>query len=188
MCTSAKRPHSEAAAVPVPVGTTAESLRKLSAAIDATHCTQLVFLGDLWHSKEGRKDEILTSLRSWRECYPKVDMVLVEGNHDRRSGVLPPELGITTVGEPFSEGPFALCHYPADVEGSYCLSGHIHPAVSLSAPARQSLRLPCFWFTDRYAVLPAFGEFTGTADIEPRSSDRVFAIADDRLHAVRLVH
>src|SRR3954451_12949016 len=55
-----------AAAVPVPVGTTASILARLTQAIEATNPRRLVFLGDLWHAKEGRREEIFSSLRDWR--------------------------------------------------------------------------------------------------------------------------
>lgn len=170
--------------VPVPVGTTAAMLDRLSEAIRRTNCRRLVFLGDLWHAKEGRKAEIIASLQTWRESHSLVDLVLVEGNHDRRAGPLPPDLVITTVQEPLSAGPFALCHYPTEVPGAYCLAGHLHPAVALSGKGRQSMRLPCFWFGDSVGILPAFGDFTGTATIEPRAGDQVLVIADEHLHMV----
>jgi DNA ligase-associated metallophosphoesterase len=173
-----------AAAVPVPVGTTEATLCRLSTSLEQTGASKLVFLGDLYHAKEGRRDEIFTSLARWRHRHKAIEMLLVEGNHDRRSGVLPAEIGIDTVLEPFGDGPFALCHYPQEVDGLYCLEGHIHPAVSLRGKARQSMTLPCFWFGERVAVLPAFGEFTGVARICPSPDDRVLVIADGELHDV----
>jgi hypothetical protein len=47
----------------------------------------------------------------------------------------------------------------------------------LSGAGRQYERLPCFWVRDRFAVLPAFGDFTGLGDIDITESDRIFAIA-----------
>jgi metallophosphoesterase superfamily enzyme len=41
---------------------------------------------------------------------------------------------------------------------------------------KQSLKFPCFYFSSNYAVLPAFSKFTGTAHIEPKPKDSVFAI------------
>jgi uncharacterized protein len=175
-----------AAAVPVPVGTTAATLSRLGSALEQTGASRLVYLGDLWHAKEGRKEEILASLRLWRHSFPHVEMLLVEGNHDRRSGALPPDLGIATVLEPHRDEPFGLCHYPCELSDSYCLAGHIHPSVCLSARGRQSMRLPCFWFGQRTAVLPAFGDFTGMAEIAPAPGDQVFVIAENRLHSVTL--
>jgi hypothetical protein len=40
------------------------------------------------------------------------------------------------------------------------------------------VRLPCFWFGAEVGLLPAFGGFTGSADVAPRGGDRVFVIAD----------
>jgi metallophosphoesterase superfamily enzyme len=39
------------------------------------------------------------------------------------------------------------------------------------------VRLPCFFFTRDYAILPAFGPFTGMADVEPQAGDRVYVVA-----------
>ena len=77
------------AAVAVPVGTSASMFRRLIATLNETGARRLYFLGDLWHAKEGRKSEILQSFEDWRRAYKGVEMVLVEGNHDRRSGKLP---------------------------------------------------------------------------------------------------
>jgi len=41
---------------------------------------------------------------------------------------------------------------------------------------KQSLQFPCFYFGEQYAVLPAFGRFTGTVSIDPLPESNVFAI------------
>jgi metallophosphoesterase superfamily enzyme len=64
--------------------------------------------------------------------------------------------------------------------GGYALAGHIHPAVRLTS-GEESLRLPCFWFGARYGVLPAFGAFTGTAEIRPRRGDQVYVVAEQEV-------
>jgi metallophosphoesterase superfamily enzyme len=51
----------------------------------------------------------------------------------------------------------------------------------LNAAGERPLRLPCFWFAARHAVLPAFGAFTGHADVLPREGDQVFVIADEEV-------
>lgn len=174
------------AAVPVPVGTTAATLKRLTVALRETRADRLIFLGDLLHAKEGRREEIFDSIQAWRNEFAKVEMILVEGNHDRRSGSLPEQLGIQLVSEPYPMGPFALCHYPCEHSGKYCLAGHIHPCVCLQAKGHQSLRLPCFWFGNEIGVLPAFGEFTGTAEIQPSADDQVLVLAEGNLHLARI--
>ena len=58
-------------------------------------------------------------------------------------------------------------------------------ARAYRVPGRQRERLPCFWFGREIAVLPAFGEFTGLADIEVTPGDQVWVVADGEVIAVR---
>jgi metallophosphoesterase superfamily enzyme len=66
-------------------------------------------------------------------------------------------------------------------DDGYVLAGHVHPAVRLYGPARQRERLPCFAFGRDVGILPAFGDFTGFGDVDPREFERIYAIADDRV-------
>jgi metallophosphoesterase superfamily enzyme len=56
--------------------------------------------------------------------------------------------------------------------------------VTVGARGFHSLRLPCFHFGARVGVLPAFGEFTGSHALPREPGDRVFAIAERRVHEV----
>jgi DNA ligase-associated metallophosphoesterase len=173
-----------AAGVPAPGGTTDETLTALSHSLDRTGAARLVILGDLWHARAGRTDDIIGKFIAWRRRHGQVEMVLVEGNHDRRSGRLPEGCEVLEVPEPHAMGPFALRHYPEEAPEGYVLSGHLHPAAVLDGPGRQALKLPCFWFGARVGVLPAFGDFTGCAAIRPAMGDGVYVIAQDRVVAV----
>lgn len=168
-----------ASGVPVPGGTTAEGLRRLTQALERTGAKRIVFLGDFMHARAGRAPATLRALSAWREHHARLEMLLVRGNHDREAGDPPEELGIACADPPVVERPFTLAHFPQRVPGAYGIAGHLHPAVRLSGPARERLRLPCFWFAERGAVLPAFGEFTGLADIAPAPDDRIFVVAGD---------
>lgn len=170
-----------AAGVYVPEATTAGMLDRLTRLIDATRARRVVFLGDFLHAREGRHPGTLASLRQWRAERANVEMLLLRGNHDRRAGDPPEELGIECLNGPLIEAPFAFAHHPTAVTGAYVLAGHVHPAVSLAGGGRQFARLPCFWMRSDIAVLPAFGEFTGLADISPGEGDRVFVVAGDRV-------
>ena len=167
-----------AAGVLVPRGTTTETLSRLDAALDRTHAERIVFLGDFLHSREGRAPETLRVINEWRTRWSWVEMILVRGNHDRRAGDPPPELEMRCENAPLFEGPFVFAHHPARSDGGYVLCGHVHPSARLSGPGRQHSRLPCFWFGKEAAVLPAFGEFTGLADIDATPGDQVWVIAD----------
>lgn len=168
-----------AAGVPVPRGTTGGTLARLDAAIARMSPARIVFLGDLLHAREGRAAATLRALESWRSQHAALEMLLVRGNHDARAGDPPESLGIRCADAPVVEHPFVLAHHPAGSTAGYVLSGHLHPGVRLVGPGRERIRLPCFWFTAAVGVLPAFGEFTGLADIEASPGDRVWVAAGD---------
>jgi metallophosphoesterase superfamily enzyme len=75
--------------------------------------------------------------------------------------------------------PFALLHHPGKIPGLYSLAGHLHPGIRLTGAGRQRLKLPCFWLGKEVGVLPAFGDFTGLAMVEPAENDRVFVVTPD---------
>jgi hypothetical protein len=47
------------------------------------------------------------------------------------------------------------------------------------------MTLPCFHFGANVAILPAFGEFTGTALVRPVAGDRVYVVAGERVLEMR---
>lgn len=167
--------------VPVPRGTTAGGLDRLGALLGRTGAERIVFLGDFLHAREGRAPATLGALTDWRARHSQVEMLLVRGNHDRRAGDPPPETGIRCVDPPLAEPPFLLAHHPNPLPGGYVLAGHLHPGVRLAGTGRQRERLPCFWFGAAVGVLPAFGDFTGLADIAPARGDAVWVVAGEEL-------
>ena len=171
------------AGIPVPQGTTERNLARLSALVTASAAQRIVFLGDLVHDAPAQRAASAAFVR-WRGRHQALQVVLVRGNHDRRASDLSGLWNVHVVAEPFIEHGLALCHTPQAVDGCYGLSGHIHPGVRLNGRGRDSLRLPCFWFTQTHAVLPAFGDFTGLADVVPGSGDRVFVDAGPSIVAV----
>ena len=178
-----------AGGVPVPGGTTAAMLDRLSVALDRTGARRLIVLGDLLHALAGRAPQTLDRVAAWRAARPDLQITLVRGNHDARAGDPPRDWGIACLDAPVFEPPFAWLHEPPDGSAgrqpapqAYPIAGHLHPAVALSGNGR-ALSLPCFYFGRDYALLPAFGEFTGTAVIRPRAGERVFVLAGDEIVA-----
>lgn len=178
--------------VPVPAGTTSETLDELSAAVADTGARRVVFLGDFLHSHNSLGAGMLDALARWRAGNAGLELTLVRGNHDDRAGDPPLGLDIRVVNEPLAQGAFALCHHPRAITGAYVLAGHWHPCISVSGRAFERLRLPCFWFGDdtgalpqrAVGVLPAFGSFTGMYRIEPHAGDRIFPVAGDLVRAI----
>ncbi|MEP7066669.1 MAG: ligase-associated DNA damage response endonuclease PdeM [Gemmatimonadota bacterium] len=173
-----------AAGIRVPEATTATTLTRLDVLIASTSARRLVFLGDFLHAREGRHPATLDALAGWRTAHESLDMVLVRGNHDRRAGDPPPALRMACVDAPHVEGPFAFAHHPATVRGAYVLAGHVHPGARLHGIAHERVRLPCFWFGADSAVLPAFGEFTGLADVQPKIEDKIWVTTGHEIIAV----
>jgi len=170
--------------VPVPRGTTSETLAALSALIATWGARRVVFLGDFLHSARAHAAATLGAVARWRREHASLELVLVRGNHDDRAGDPPPYLGMRVVDEPLEIDGFAMCHHPSPRRGAYVLAGHLHPCVSLGGRGFDHLRLPCFWLGDDVGVLPAFGAFTGMHPIRPGATDRVFAIADGAVTGV----
>ena len=160
---------------PVPSGTTDENLRRLSQLLQHYQPAKVVFLGDFLHAAQARTASVFKALGAWRTRFSHVHCVLVRGNHDSRAGDPPPDLYIDVVDEPYLVGPFAACHHPQTHATHAVLAGHLHPAVQLRGPARDRMRLPCFCFQARQAILPAFGEFTGGWLVEPQPGLRLYA-------------
>jgi DNA ligase-associated metallophosphoesterase len=167
--------------VPVPRGTTSETLAVLTALVEATGARRIVFLGDFLHSRRSHAPGTLDTLQRWRARHAGLGLTLVRGNHDDRAGDPPAQLGFSVVDEPLVLGRLALCHHPKPREGLYVMAGHLHPCVTLGGRAHDTLRLPCFHFAPQVGVLPAFGSFTGMHPIRATELDRVFAVADDRV-------
>jgi metallophosphoesterase superfamily enzyme len=86
------------------------------------------------------------------------------------------------------EAPFVMAHHPTSSAAGYVLAGHLHPGVSLTGRGRMRERLPCFWFGRDCGILPAFGDFTGLADVTPEPGDRVIGIAEGALVEVAIEH
>lgn len=124
---------------------------------------------------------MFAALIEWRARNATIELLLVRGNHDRHAGDPPAELGIECVNAPHFLEPFVLAHYPGPSERGYTLAGHVHPGVRLYGPGGQRERLPCFFVGKNYAVLPAFGEFTGLADIDVGSGGEYYAIAENEI-------
>jgi DNA ligase-associated metallophosphoesterase len=153
--------------IAVPVAAARANISKLEWVIARYQPEKLVFLGDLFHSDVNSEIHLLQQLRA---VYPKLDMRLVPGNHDLHS--LPVQAGLFTLTPlQYEFGGMVLQHLPPEAEVNVpTVHGHWHPAFSLYGKGRQKMRLACFAFSRNTAVLPAFGLFTGKADLpeDPR--------------------
>jgi uncharacterized protein len=172
--------------VPVPHGTTGETLDRLDLLLARHAARRIVFLGDLLHSAHAHERATQAALAAWRSQRPALELMLVRGNHDDRAGDPPAALDMACIDEPLTlpgAPGLALCHHPEPREGRYVLAGHTHPCIGVGS-GWDRLRLPCFHFGAAVGVLPAFGAFTGMHPIARAAGDRVFVVADNAVHAL----
>ncbi len=124
----------------------------------------------------------MQALRDWRQRHPRLDGIVVEGNHDRHAGEVHASFGLRTLRGVYANGALRGVHDPADAAaepGTLTLAGHVHPVVRLSG-RHDRLRLPCFWLRGQVLTLPAFGEFTGgfLIDRDEVPGDRFYVVSD----------
>ena len=176
-----KAPGIREPGVPVPAGTTDETLAVLTGLVRRLDVKRIIFLGHFVHSARSLEPDALAALTRWRDLHGALELTLVRGIHDDRAADPPSVLDIQTCDEPLRHRGLALSHHPRPIAGAFVLAGHTHPCVSLGGRAHDWQRLPCFWFSDHVGVLPAFGAFTGMQAIRARRGERVFAAAADRV-------
>jgi DNA ligase-associated metallophosphoesterase len=170
----------------VPQAIFKEDMQRLVTQLQLYKPEQVIVIGDMFHSDDNKEHAFFVK---WRKDFEQLSIMLVKGNHD----VLKDEwyaaariqLCIEQQGEDnctLRIGNFIFTH---DITGSdltggeqelYFFSGHIHPGISIRGIGKQSLRFPCFYFGEKFAVLPAFGRFTGTHGIEPKRGESVYAL------------
>jgi len=110
---------------------------------------------------------------------------LIKGNHDILSSNWYQEASIEVKNE-YKIHQFIFIHDPNESvttteDGSFIFSGHLHPGIIVRGLGKQSLRFPCFYFTEKQAILPAFSQFSGLALIEPKKKDQVYAIVNQSI-------
>lgn len=174
-----KTGHFRKAGIAVPQSVYKEDLQRL---LDLQHHFKpehLIVVGDLFHSVANKE---LDWFQRWRADFEYLKITLVKGNHDILKQEWYTNCNIEVVEETLTINGFSFTHDRCNAApGTYSFCGHIHPGVVLNGLGKQTLRFPCFYFAPDHCILPAFGKFTGLANIHPTKKDVVFAIADDTL-------
>ncbi len=174
-----KAGHFRKSGIAIPADINRDNLWRLAGLLLDYKPERLLILGDLSHSFHNEEwDEFADMRAQFSQC----TFMLVRGNHD----ILPVELlSDAAIAETqlLEERGFSFTHAPTHTKG-YNISGHLHPSVVLKGGARQRLKLPCFWFGEKGAVLPAFGAFTGTHPVTAQKGDAIYVIAENRVIAV----
>ncbi|RYF88468.1 MAG: ligase-associated DNA damage response endonuclease PdeM [Chitinophagaceae bacterium] len=180
-----KSGHFRKHGIGIPQNMLSEDMHRLFAEIQFYKPTRLIIVGDLFHSESNKEHELFLK---WRQSVPHLTIDLVLGNHDILKKEKYEEAGIAVYKGSYNIDPFIFTHDICDLsedDSSYCFSGHIHPGITIKGVGKQTLKFPCFYFNRQYAVLPAFGKFTGTHPIKPSVQDAVYALAGNSIIQVQ---
>ena len=180
-----KSGHFRKSGIGIPQNIFKEDMQRLLATIQFYKPTQLIIVGDLFHSDFNKEHDLFLK---WRKDFVALPIHLIKGNHDILKSKWYDEAGIIVHKKSFSLGNFTFTHDINDCaenKENYCFSGHIHPGIKIKGIGKQTLQLPCFYFAKKYAVLPAFGKFTGTFPIKPVSGDAVFALVENSIMQIQ---
>jgi DNA ligase-associated metallophosphoesterase len=177
--------HFRKAGIAVPRDMEQNDLAVLSDLVDEYKPEKIIFLGDFFHSDINADWDWFIL---WRSQFPKLEVILIRGNHDIIDENYYHDLNIH-LHDRMLMAPFLMLHHPLSEEDlehaeGYSFCGHIHPGVRLVGKGRQQITLPCFAFGTGQAVLPSFGKFTGRVAIRNNKTDRIFAVAQDKVIAI----
>ncbi|MEO7960334.1 MAG: ligase-associated DNA damage response endonuclease PdeM [Ginsengibacter sp.] len=178
-----KSGHFRKSGIGVPQNIYKEDLQRLFTQIQFFKPSMLLIAGDMFHSNANKEIDFFVK---WRKDVPGVRFHLIKGNHDLLSKKFYEKSGIDVSLQKMSIGNFCFTHdidSVCDDEGEklFTFSGHIHPGIKVNGLGKQSLSLPCFYFSKEYAVLPAFSMFTGLFNLRPKKSDTVFALVNGQV-------
>jgi DNA ligase-associated metallophosphoesterase len=173
------------AGLALPAGSSQQDLSMISQLIAFHKAERLVILGDFFHGLPHANEPSLQAFWVFRRRHETLEIIVVQGNHDRYVRRLDLHDSVQWVDESLAEEPFVFCHEPGCDARGYVLAGHLHPVVKLVGPARDRLRIAVFWFRNDYAVLPAFGSFTGGFQVQPSPQDALYGVGPDMVVALK---
>lgn len=169
--------HFRKAGLPVPLLSHQKDFAQLIELLQTPNLEQVIFLGDLFHSSYNSDWELLGEIL---DDFKHLKFILVQGNHDILNINHYKRFNFD-VFDILHIGPFLFSHEPIEKPSNYNIYGHIHPGVKLYGKGRQKLKLPCFFFSKNYAVMPSFGKLTGLYALQPKKNDTIFAIAEGKV-------
>ncbi len=180
-----KTGHFRKSGIPLPQNIFLDDLQRLFYLIQLYKPEQLIVVGDLFHS-HSNKEHLL--FEKWRNDFQQLNFILVKGNHDilEKDWYQQHHIDVYDGGSLLIQ-PFAFIHDYSQIDvypehgDSYFFTGHLHPGFAIKGRGRQQLSFPCFYFSEQFAVLPAFSKFSGLSLIKKKKNDTVFAIVENEL-------
>lgn len=174
-----KTAHFRKNGIAVPLHTQHADEAALGGLLEKFDVQRLIIAGDMFHSAENNE---VRSFVHWRERYIDTAVHLVMGNHD----ILSPEdyiaNNIIVHQEYYDVGPFLISHDEIDDPEKFYIHGHVHPSFAINTVGRhKNVKLPCFCSDEQRLILPSFGRFTGSFNIQQQDFDNIYVIADEEV-------
>lgn len=178
-----KSGHFRKSGIGIPQNIFKEDLQRLFAQLQFFKPKKLLITGDMFHSSENKEAHFFLK---WRTDFTETEFYLVRGNHDILKSSFYEKANIRVFENKLVIKDFCFTHDAGSCDDkSFTFSGHIHPGIKMKGLANQSVMLPCFYFGEKHAVLPAFSAFTGLAKINPSKHDHVFALVENSILKVQ---
>ncbi len=182
-----KTGHFRKAGIGVPQSVLKEDLHRLFTIIQFYKPSQLIIVGDMFHSVANKEMELFAR---WRNDMAETRFQLIKGNHDILHNSFYNAAGIEIINDRLQIHGFGFIHDPAaiakePVNDDYFFTGHIHPGVRISSGSRQTLSFPCYYIGKDFAILPAYSKFSGYVPVKPKHGDTVYAIVNQSLIQVK---
>lgn len=178
-----KTGHFRKSGIAVPQQVYKEDLQRFFSLATDLKPERILVVGDFFHSTDNEEHNLF--LR-WKNDFNSLQITLIKGNHDILGNTWYENAGIQLIEDFYEIGQFRFQHDPAEndflvKENTFVFSGHVHPGIQMRGIGKQSLRLPCFYFTQNQCILPAFSKFSGLAIVKPKKQDQIYAIANDNI-------
>lgn len=175
--------HFRKAGIGVPLEAKNENWRVLNELIEYFGPKRVYILGDLFHSNFNQE---WIELESFMATYKDIEFHLVLGNHDILNTKVYEESRIQTSEKCVFEN-ISFTHHPLENPDNerFNLCGHIHPSIRLAGKGLQSVKLPCFYIMEHQMILPAFGVFTGTKNLDIENATSIYGIAEGQILKIK---
>jgi DNA ligase-associated metallophosphoesterase len=176
----------------LPAGAQHEDLQLIFQIARKFALRDIVFLGDLVHSKRGITAALASTFSQWLTTWQQEftgNIFVTVGNHDQSLlQAWPKNWALAKTVENLALGPFVFQHEPPDPaqlqEDRFYWVGHVHPVTVLQhGPDR--LRLPCFVVDAKTGYLPAFSSLAGGFQMNLAANRKIFALGAGRVFEVQ---